>query len=209
MIESVQPVVEDVDDPDEVSHVSNIDGAAGAASAAVSGSEGAASASDPIDTTAVVTPADLSLLEERVNLLLAVTSREQSTVNARLDALQQLDLATIVAAAARDASAAAASAAQSAADAARLVHAAESAIQSAAEVMASTRAVMQTLSSNATIPELLHEHCVTAATSARDTVLSCLDEARDDVAELVRDVAAVKPVVEQAATHARKPGKKK
>ena len=48
-----------------------------------------------------VTHADLVALEERVNLLLAATSREQSAVNARLDEMRQLDLAATLAAAAQ------------------------------------------------------------------------------------------------------------
>ena len=182
---SMLPVVEDVDDPDEVSQ------------------------SISIDIPPTPPKVDSEELAGKMAALLSAHANETRALEARIATLEALQLADTMAAAAQSASAAAASAAQSAADAARLVHAAESAIQSAAEVMASTRAVMQALSSDGTIPELLHEHCVTAATSARDTVLSCLDEARDDVAELVRDVAAVKPVVEQAATHARKPGKKK
>ena len=89
----VGPTIEDVDDvslpPPSVAI--DIDGGGGGGST----------------TSSQVTHADLLALEERVNLLLAATSREQSVVNARLDALHQLDLAATLASAARDCAAAA------------------------------------------------------------------------------------------------------
>ena len=88
------PFVEPPDDPDDVpqgqSVCIDIDGAGGSTT-----------------TSNQVTHEDLQRLEERVNLLLAATTREQSALNARLDELHQLDMATTLASAARDCAAAA------------------------------------------------------------------------------------------------------
>ena len=98
------PFVEGPDDPDDVpqSVCIEIDGGGGSSI-----------------TSNQVTHEDLQRLEERVNLLLAATTREQSALNARLDELHQLDLATKLASAARDCAAAAKAAVESTSTCAR------------------------------------------------------------------------------------------
>ena len=81
------PVIEDVDDPADVAANVRIDIEPDAA---------------PASTATTATADDLASLEERMNLLLGAQQRETAMVNARLDALSQLDLASTLASAARD-----------------------------------------------------------------------------------------------------------
>ena len=158
------PVIEDVDDPADVA------------------------ANVRIDINPPTIPAaDTDELAGRMAAMLSAHSSEVQRLQDRVTMLEALHLADAMTAAAAAASEAAASAAQSAADAAKLVQSSEAAVQCAADAMAATREVMKSLSSDDAIPALLNEHCVNAATSARDVVLSCLDDAREDAREFVEE----------------------
>ena len=149
------PVVEGPDDPDDLPPPSvsiDIDGA------------GASTTTSVTDTT-VVTQADLAALEERVNLLLAATSREQSAVNARLDEMRQLDLAATLAAAAQDCAAAA---------------------KAAVQVLESAKAAVELLASDDFVQEQLEGHARHAAVAIRDVVVSASADAAAAVAADVK-----------------------
>ena len=104
-------------------------------------------------------------LEERVNLLLAATSREQSAVNARLDEMRQLDLAATLAAAARDCAAAA---------------------KAAVQVLESAKAAVELLASDDFVQEQLEGHARHAAVAIRDVVVSASADAAAAVAADVK-----------------------
>ena len=137
------PFVEPPDDPDDVpqgqSVCIDIDGAGGSTT-----------------TSSQVTHADLQALEERVNLLLAATSREQSVVNARLDELHQLDLAATLASAARDCAAAA---------------------KAAVEVFEGAKEAVDLLASDEFVQEQLESHARNAAIAIRETVVNASAQA--------------------------------
>ena len=137
------PFVEPPDDPDDVpqgqSVCIDIDGAGGSTT-----------------TSSQVTHADLQALEERVNLLLAATSREQSVVNARLDELHQLDLAATLASAARDCAAAA---------------------KAAVEVIEGAKEAVDLLASDEFVQEQLESHARNAAIAIRETVVNASAQA--------------------------------
>ena len=147
----VGPTIEDVDDvslpPPSVAI--DIDGGGGGGST----------------TSSQVTHADLLALEERVNLLLAATSREQSAVNARLDEMRQLDLAATLAAAARDCAAAA---------------------KAAVQVLESAKAAVELLASDDFVQEQLEGHARHAAVAIRDVVVSASADAAAAVAADVK-----------------------
>ena len=147
------PVVEGPDDPDEVpqSVCIEIDGGGGSSI-----------------TSNQVTHEDLQRLEERVNLLLAATTREQSALNARLDELRQLDVATTLASAARDCAAAA---------------------KAAVEILEGAKEAVDLLASDEFIQEQLESHARNAAIAVK----SCVVEASQDAAAAV--AADVKRVV--------------
>ena len=109
-------------------------------------------------------------------------------------------------AAAASAAAAASSSAASAEAACRLIETSEKAVQCAAEVMEVAREAVKQLSADGAIPDLLAEHCKSAACSARDTVLQALDECREDAEEFVEEV---QQRAEQKATAKRGSGKKR
>ena len=135
------PVVEPPDDPDDVppgqSVCIDIEGGS-------------------TTTPSQVTHEDLQRLEERVNLLLAATSREQSAVNARLDEMRQLDLAATLAAAAQDCAAAA---------------------KAAVEILEATKATAELLASDEFVQEQLESHARNAAIAIRETVVNASAQA--------------------------------
>lgn len=142
------PVVEPPDDPDDVPQSVSIE---------IDG--GAASTTSSLDT-AGVSRADLQALEERVNLLLAVTTREQSALNARLDEMRSLDLAATLASAARDCAAAA---------------------KAAAEILEGAKEAVDLLASDEFIQEQLENHARNAAIAVK----GCIFEASKDAAAAV------------------------
>jgi hypothetical protein len=148
----VGPTIEDVDDvslpPPSVAI--DIDGGGGGGGST---------------TSSQVTHADLLALEERVNLLLAATSREQSAVNARLDEMRQLDLAATLAAAAQDCAAAA---------------------KAAVQVLESAKAAVELLASDDFVQEQLEGHARHAAVAIRDVVVSASADAAAAVAADVK-----------------------
>ena len=146
LIGSTPPVVEDVDDVSSQSVCIEIDGGGST-------------------TSSQVTHDDLQRLEERVNLLLAATSREQSAVNARLDEMRQLDLAATLAAAAQDCAAAA---------------------KAAVQVLESAKAAVELLASDDFVQEQLEGHARHAAVAIRDVVVSASADAAAAVAADVK-----------------------
>mgnify|MGYP004063250365 CR=1 FL=1 len=74
-----------------------------------------------------------------------------------------------------------------------------------AEVMEVAREAVKQLSADGVIPDLLAEHCKSAACSARDTVLQALDECREDAEEFTEEV---QQRAEQRAT-GKRGGKKR
>ena len=60
--------------------------------------------------------------------------------------------------------------------------------ETAATVMEVAREALKQISADGVIPDLLAEHCKSAACSARDTVLQALDECREDAEEFVEEV---------------------
>ena len=150
------PVVEDVDEVPSQSVCIEINGGGSTASS---------------QDTAAVTHADLQALEERVNLLLAATSREQSAVNARLDELHQLDLATKLASAARDCAAAA---------------------KAAVELLEGAKAAVDLLASDEFVQVQLENHARNAAVAIRQVVTSECAQAAAAVAADVKRVASGK-----------------
>ena len=192
LIDSAPPVVEDVDDvPPHAIHVHEPD---------------ATSASTTATTDAPTTmSAELSLLDEKFSLLLAAHSREAASIGARMDALEALKLGSLMTEAASSAAEAAASAAASAEAAAKLVASAGEAVETAAAVMEAAREAVKQISADGAIPDLLAEHCKSAACSARDTVLQALDECREDAEEFAEEV---QQRAEQKAT-GKRGGKKR
>ena len=138
--------------------------------------------------------------------LLAAHTHETEKLKSRLEILEALRLTEKMAEAAEAASSAASSAAQSAAEAAQLVKSASEAVETAAAVMEATRETMQTLGSDGNIQRLLNECCVNAAVSAKDSVLQCLDDAREEALDFVEEQQAA---VEQKASAGKRGGGKK
>ena len=188
-------VVEDVDEVPPPSVSIEIDGGGGSTTSS--------------QDTAGVSRADLLALEERVSTLLHVHSDEFRAVETRVAQLEQLKMAELMAAAAASAEAAAASAAQSAAEAAQLVKSAGEAVETAAAVMELAREAVKQISAEGVIPELLTEHCVNAAASARDVVCSCLEDARIDAEEFVEETRKHEQATAAASTGKRGGGKKR
>ena len=196
----VGPTIEDVDDVDlPSSHVIHIH-------------EPDASSASTTATADAVVPmsAELSLLDEKFSLLLAAHSREAAAVSARMDALEALKLADLMAAAAASAAAAGASAAQSAAEAARLVKSTGEAVETAAEVMEAVKLSLSALSADGAIPDLLTEHCVNAATAAKQHVTTCLLAASEEAEDFIEETrkreqaAAVAAVAEKRGSGKRR-----
>ena len=154
LIGSTPPVVEDVDDVPPQSVCIEIDGGGGSSI-----------------TSNQVTHEDLQRLEERVNLLLAATTREQSALNARLDELHQLDLATKLASAARDCAAAA---------------------KAAVEILEGAKAAVDLLASDEFVQEQLENHARNAAVAIRQVVTSECSQAAAAVAADVKRAAGGK-----------------
>ena len=130
----------------------------------------------------------LVALEERMATLLHVHSDEFRAVETRVAQLEQLKMVELMVASAASASAAAADCAKAAEAAAKLIETSEGAMQCAAEVMEVAREAVKQLSADGVIPDLLADHCKSAACSARDTVLQALDECREDAEEFVEEV---------------------
>jgi len=149
--------------------------------------------------------ADRDELAGQFAALLAAHTAETKRLEDRLAALEALRLSETMVAAAASAAAAASSAAASAEAACRLIEKSESAVQCAAEVMEVAREAVKQLSADGVIPDLLADHCKSAACSARDTVLQALDECREDAEEFVEEV---QQRAEQRAT-GKRGGKKR
>ena len=157
ILDSAPPVVvEDVDDVPPSSVCIEINGGGSTASS---------------QDTAAVTHSDLLALEERVNLLLAATSREQSAVNARLDELRQLDLAATLASAARDCAAAA---------------------KAAVEILEGAKEAVDLLSSDEFIQTQLESHARNAAVAVKGCILEASQSAAAAVAADVKRAAGGK-----------------
>ena len=131
--------------------------------------------------------ADSDELAGKFAALLAAHAAETTKLEERVAMLEALRLTETMASAATSAEAAAASAAQSAEAAAKLIETSEGAVQCAAEVLTATREAMRAFGSDGNIQSLLREHCVSAATSAKDAVLQALDDAREDVEDFVEE----------------------
>ena len=144
-------------------------------------------------------------LETRMARLLQAHAEEQHRLEQRLRQLEGLQIASVVAEAAASSAASAAASAASAEAAAKLIETSEKAVQCAAEVMEVAREAVKQLSADGVIPDLLAEHCKSAACSARDTVLQALDECREDAEEFTEEV---QQRAEQKAT-GKRGGKKR
>ena len=173
------PVVEGPDDPDEIPQSVAID---------------------------IHPTADHDELAGQFAALLAAHTAEQKKLEDRLAALESLRLTEKMAEAAEAASSASSSAAASAEAACRLIERTESAVQCAAEVMEVAREAVKQLSADGAIPDLLAEHCKSAACSARDTVLQALDECREDAEEFAEEV---QQRAEQKAVAGKRGGKRR
>ena len=145
-------------------------------------------------------------LEARMARLMTAHAEEQHRLELRVRQLEQLALASTVAEAAASSAASASSAAASAEAAAKLIEKSEGVVQCAAEVLAATREAMRAFGSDGNIQSLLSDHCVSAATSAKDAVLQALDECREDVEEFVEET---QQRAEQKAVGKRGSGKKR
>lgn len=176
----VGPTIEDVDDVDppssHVIHIHEPD----TASASTSATADAAPMSAELSQ-------QLSLLDEKFSLLLAAHSREAAAVSARMDALESLKLGSLMAEAASSAASSAAASAASAAEAAQLVKSAGEAVECATTVMEAASEAVKQISADGAIPDLLADHCKTAALSARNAVMEALDEAREETLEFVEE----------------------
>ena len=137
--------------------------------------------------------------------LLAAHAAETKKLEDRVATLEALRLSEKMAEAAEAASSAAASAAQSAAEAAQLVTSAGEAVETAATVMEAVKLSLSALSADGAIPDLLAEHCKTAALSAKNAVVQALDDAREEALDFVEEQRAA---VERKAA-AGKRGEKK
>lgn len=131
--------------------------------------------------------ADRDELAGQFAALLAAHTAEQKKLEDRLAALEALRLSETMVAAAASAAAAASSAAASTEAACRLIEKSESAVQCAAEVMEVAREALRQISADGAIPDLLAEHCVTAAVSAKQHVTACLEDARIETEEFVEE----------------------
>ena len=135
--------------------------------------------------------------------LLAAHAAETKKLEDRVELLEGLRLSETMVAAAASAASSASAAAQSAEAACRLIEKSEEAVATAAAVMEVAREAVKQISADGVIPELLTEHCVNAAASARDVVCSCLEDARIDAEEFVEQTRAA------ASTGKRSGGKKR
>ena len=131
--------------------------------------------------------ADRDEVTGQIAALLAAHAAESKRLEDRVATLEALRLSETMAAAAASAAASAAAAAASAEAVAKVIETSEGAVQCAAEVLTATREVMQAFGSDGNIQSLLREHCVSAATSAKDAVLQALDDAREEALEFVEE----------------------
>ena len=141
--------------------------------------------------------------------LLAAHTAETKRLEDRVEMLEALRLTEKMAEAAEAASSAAASAAQSAAEAAQLVKSAGEAVETAAAVMEVAREALKQLSADGAIPDLLADHCKSAAASARDVVCSCLEDAREDAEEFIEQTRKREQAAAVAVAEKRGGAKKK
>ena len=147
-------------------------------------------------------------LEARMARLMTAHAEERHRLELRVSQLEQLALASTVAEAAASSAASAAASAASAEAACRLIETSEKAVQCAAEVLAATREAMTAFGSDGNIQCLLSDHCVSAATSAKDAVLQALDECREDVEEFVEETQQ-RAEQKAAAAAGKRGGRKK
>ena len=138
----------------------------------------------------------------QIAALLAAHAAETKKLEDRVATLEALRLSEKMAEAAEAASSAAASAAQSAAEAAQLVKSAGEAVETAAAVMGVAREALKQISADGAIPDLLAEHCKTAALSAKNAVVQALDDARDEALDFVEEQRA-------AVAQGKRSGKKR
>ena len=151
--------------------------------------------------------ADRDELAGQFAALLAAHTAETKRLEDRVAALEALRLTEKMAEAAEAASSASSSAAASAEAACRLIERTESAVETAAEVLAATREAMQAFGSDGNIQSLLSDHCVSAATAAKASVLQCLDDAREEALDFVEEQQAA-AVEQKPAAGKRGNGKK-
>lgn len=135
--------------------------------------------------------------------LLAAHAAETKKLEDRVELLEGLRLSETMVAAAASAASSASAAAQSAEAACRLIEKSEGAVQCAAEVLTATREAMRAFGSSGNIQSLLSEHCVNAAVSAKDLVVQCLDDAREDVLEFVEETRKHEQAAAAASTGKR------
>ena len=145
----------------------------------------------------------------QIAALLAAHAAETKRLEDRVAALEALRLTETMVAAAASSASAAASAAASAEAACRLIERTESAVETAAEVLAATREAMQTFGSDGNIQSLLSDHCVSAATAAKASVLQCLDDAREEALDFVEEQQAAAVEQKPAAAAGKRSGKRK
>jgi hypothetical protein len=138
----------------------------------------------------------------QIAALLAAHAAETKKLEDRVATLEALRLSEKMAEAAEAASSAAASAAQSAAEAAQLVTSAGEAVETAAAVTGVAREALKQISADGAIPDLLAEHCKTAALSAKNAVVQALDDAREEALDFVEEQRA-------AVAQGKRSGKKR
>ncbi len=147
-------------------------------------------------------------LETRMARLLQAHAEEQHRLEQRLRQLEGLQIASVVAEAAASSAASAAASAASAEAAAKLVASAGEAVETAAAVMEATKLSLTALSADGAIPNLLAEHCVSAATAAKQHVTACLEDAREEAEDFIEETRKREQAAAVAAV-AEKRGKKR
>ena len=150
--------------------------------------------------------ADRDELAGQFAALLAAHTAETKKLEDRLATLESLRLSEKMAEAAASASSAAASAAASAEAAAKLVASAGEAVETAAAVTGVAREALKQISADGAIPDLLAEHCKTAALSAKNSVMEALDDAREEALDFVEET---QQRAEQKASTGKRGGKKR
>ena len=150
--------------------------------------------------------ADRDELAGQFAALLAAHAAETKKLESRIETLEALRMTEKMEEAASSAAQAAAAAATSAEAAAKLIETSEGAVQCAAEVLTATREAMTAFGSDGNIQSLLSDHCVSAATAAKASVLQCLDDAREEALDFVEEQAAA---VEQKAAAGKRGTKKR
>ena len=154
--------------------------------------------------------ADHDELAGQFAALLAAHAAETKRLEDRVAALESLRLTETMVAAAASAAGAASSAAASAEAAAKLVASAGEAVETAAAVMEATKLSLSALSADGAIPDLLAEHCVNAATAAKQHVTTCLLAATEEAEDFIEETrkreqaAAVAAVAEKRGSGKRR-----